>query len=95
MECGIKYCYVRNARHQFHAGIDSHQVCRIVQRTKVSVMEIFCECFGRAKHYWTRKDGDEIVAIMARIPGWERPANATMRSKAYGKQRVFVRRGNE
>ena len=39
--------------------------------------------------------GDEIVAIMARIPGWERPANATMRSKAYGKQRVFVRSGNE
>jgi hypothetical protein len=39
--------------------------------------------------------GDEIVAIMARIPGWERRANATMRSKAYGKQRVFVRSGNE
>ena len=38
MECGIKYCYVRNARHQFHAGIDSHQVCRIVQRTEVSAL---------------------------------------------------------
>lgn len=38
MECGIKYCYVWNARHQFHAGIDSHQVCRIVQRTKVSAL---------------------------------------------------------
>ena len=38
MECGIKYCYVRNARHQFHAGIDSRQVCRIVQRTKVSAL---------------------------------------------------------
>ena len=42
------------------------------------------------------KDGDEIVAIMARLPEWERPANATMKSKVYGKQRVFVRRkGNE
>lgn len=38
MECGIKYCYIRNARHQFHAGIDSHQVCRIVQRTEVSAL---------------------------------------------------------
>ena len=38
MECGIEYCYVRNARHQFHAGIDSHQVCRIVQRTKISAL---------------------------------------------------------
>ena len=75
--------------------LDATKQTGTVQRTKVSVMEIFCECFGRAKHHWTRKDGDEIVAIMARIPGWERPANATMRSKAYGKQRVFVRSGNE
>lgn len=75
--------------------LDATKQTGTVQRTRVSVMEIFCECFGRAKHYWTRKEGDEIVAIMARIPGWERPANATMRSKAYGKQRVFVRSGNE
>lgn len=69
-----------------------------MQRTKVSAMEIFCECFGRPKNYWTRKDGDEIAAIMARLPEWERPANATMRIKDYGKQRVFVRaagNGNE
>ena len=42
--------------------------------------------------------GDEIAAIMARLPDWERPANATMRIKDYGKQRVFVRAsgsGNE
>ena len=75
--------------------LDATKQTGTVQRTKVSVMEIFCECFGRAKHHWTRKDGDEIVAIMARIPGWERPANATMRIKDYGKQRVFVRSGNE
>ena len=69
-----------------------------MQRTKVSAMEIFCECFGRPKNYWTRKDGDEIAAIMARLPEWERPSNATMRIKDYGKQRVFVRaagNGNE
>lgn len=64
-----------------------------MQRTRVSVIEIFCECFGRPKQYLTRKDCDEIVAIMARISGWERPANTTVRSKAYGKQRVFVREG--
>lgn len=61
------------------------------QRMKVSVTEIFCECFGRPRSYMTRKDSDEIISIMARIPGWERPAGATMRSKAYGKQKVFVR----
>ena len=41
-----------------------------------------------------RMIGDEIAAIMARLPGWERPANATMRIKDYGKQRVFIRSGN-
>lgn len=61
------------------------------QRMKVSVTEIFCECFGRPRSYMTRKDSDEIISIMARIPGWERPAGVTMRSKAYGKQKVFVR----
>ena len=64
-----------------------------VPRAKVSVVEIFCECFGRPKNYMTRKDTDEIISIMARIPGWERPAGATQRSKAYGKQRVFIRIG--
>ena len=69
-----------------------------MRRTRVSAVEIFCECFGRPKNYWSRKDGDEIAAIMARLPDWERPANATMRIKDYGKQRVFVRAsgsGNE
>lgn len=61
-----------------------------VPRTKVSVVEIFCECFGRPKNYMTRKDADEIVSIMARIPGWER--NGSMRrDKVYGRQRVFVK----
>lgn len=67
-----------------------------MQRTKVCVMEIFCECFGQPQQRWSRRDGDEIVSIMARIPGWERPANATIKSKVYGKQRAFVRvEGNE
>lgn len=61
-----------------------------VPRTKVSVVEIFCECFGRPKSYMTRKDADEIVSIMARIPGWER--NGSMRrDRVYGRQKVFVK----
>ena len=78
--------------------LDATQQKGTMQRTRVSAMEIFCECFGRPKNYWSRKDGDEIAAIMARLPDWERPANATMRIKDYGKQRVFVRaagNGNE
>ncbi|MCM1190531.1 MAG: virulence-associated E family protein [bacterium] len=63
-----------------------------MQRTKVCAMEIFCECFGRPKQQWTRRDGDEIVSIMTRLPDWERP-RATRRDKVYGKQRIFVRKG--
>lgn len=61
-----------------------------MQRTKVCALEVFCECFGRPKQHWTRRDGDEIVSIMARIPGWER-TGATARISEYGKQRVFTR----
>ena len=71
--------------------LEPEQQVGTLRRTKVSIMEIFVECFQRPKHYWTRKDGDEIAGIMARLPGWERPANATMRSKAYGRQKVYVR----
>ena len=78
--------------------LDAAQQKGTMRRTRVSAMEIFCECFGRPKNYWSRKDGDEIAAIMARLPDWERPANVTMRIKDYGRQRVFVRAsgsGNE
>lgn len=78
--------------------LDPKQQVGTMQRTKVSAMEIFCECFGKIQNQWTRRDGDEIASIMARLPEWERPANATMRIKDLGKQRVFVRRsgnGNE
>lgn len=61
-----------------------------MQRTRVCALEIFCECFGQPKNRWTRRDGDEIVSIMARIPGWER-AGTTARISEYGKQRVFTR----
>ena len=71
--------------------LEPEQQVGTLRRTKVSIMEIFVECFQRPKHYWTRKDGDEIAGIMARLPGWERPANATMRSKAYGRQKVYIR----
>lgn len=73
-------------------NIDNDWACSMADRARNAERHV---AELEDKHYWTRKDGDEIVAIMARIPGWERPANATMRSKAYGKQRVFVRSGNE
>ena len=73
--------------------LDAAQKEGTMQRTRVSAMEIFCECFGRPKHYWSRKDGDEIVGIMARLPEWRRDVSKYGRDKAYGRQRLFLREG--
>lgn len=62
----------------------------VMQRTKVSAMEIFCECFGRPKNAWKRQDGYEIAAIMARLPEWERSIERE-RIKDYGRQRLYKR----
>lgn len=43
-----------------------------VKRTRVCVMEIWCECFGKEQANLKRTDGNEIRAIMARIKKWEK-----------------------
>ena len=62
-----------------------------MQREKICALEIFCECWGRPKSQWKRQDGYEIAAIMARIPGWERPGTYATIS-GYGRQRAFTRK---
>ena len=61
-----------------------------MKRTSVCSMEIFCECFGRPKSTWRKKDGYEIAAMMARVPGWERSSH-TERIAGYGQQRIYIR----
>ncbi len=43
-----------------------------VKRTRVCVMEIWCECFGKEQANLKRTDGNEIRAIMARMKNWEK-----------------------
>ena len=62
-----------------------------MKRTKVCAMEIFCECFGRPKNAWKKADSWEIMAIMARIPEWEKPGNR-MKISGYGQQRPYTRK---
>ena len=63
-----------------------------MHRRSVCALEIFSECFGRPKNRWERKDGYEIAAIMARIPGWER-TEERVRISEYGRQRVWRKVG--
>lgn len=43
-----------------------------VERTRVCAMEIWCECFGRERSQFSRKDSSDIALIMAKMPGWKK-----------------------
>ena len=62
-----------------------------IRREAVSNLEIWCECFGKAKADIRPSDSYAIAAIMARIDGWEK--NGKFRTlPIYGKQRVYLRK---
>ena len=63
----------------------------VKRRTEVSNLEIWCECFGKAREDIKPSDSYAIAAIMARIGGWGKPAKS-MRLPIYGKQRVYRRK---
>lgn len=62
-----------------------------MQRTEVCAMEIFCECFGRPRNAWTRKDSYEITSIMARLTEWEKTGKRS-RINGFGQQRPYTRK---
>ena len=62
-----------------------------VQRTSVSNMEIWCECFGKERANLRRTDSNELTGILARL-GWKR-AESKVRIPLYGPQYVFVPKG--
>ena len=63
----------------------------VVQRTVVSNLEIWCECFGKSKEDIKPSDSYAIAAIMKRIKKWEK-ASARTRIPIYGLQRVYTRK---
>ena len=62
------------------------------QRTQVSGIEIWCECFGKPKAEFTRRESYQVANIMSRIEGWERGTETERpRIPIYGRQRVWER----
>ena len=61
-----------------------------VRRMEVSNMEIWCECFGKAKEDMKPSDSYSIAAIMERMDGWSRTGKARV-LPIYGKQRIYRR----
>ena len=62
----------------------------IIRRMEVSNMEIWCECFGKAKEDMKPSDSYAISAIMERIAGWSKTGKAKI-LPIYGRQRIYKR----
>ena len=60
-----------------------------VERTSVSNMEIWVECFGQDPSKLRKQDSYEIKSIMAKMEGWQR--GGMKRVPLYGVQRVYTR----
>lgn len=59
-----------------------------VSRTRVTVAEIWCECFGKAKEEATRYNTREVADILRNLPNWT-PSDKTAYVGPYGKQRYY------
>ena len=75
--------YVRDADDPMRPGGS-------VRRMEVSNMEIWCECFGKAKEDMKPSDSYAISAIMERIAGWSKTGKAKI-LPIYGRQRIYKR----
>jgi len=65
-----------------------------ITRTKVCILEIWCECFKRERQDLKKADAYEIESILCHIGGWEvyrGSVSGKMRIPMYGVQRTFVR----
>jgi hypothetical protein len=62
----------------------------VKKREEVSNIEIWCECFGKAKEDIQPKDSYNIAAIMKRMKDWSKDGTRR-RIPIYGIQRVYTR----
>lgn len=77
-------------RKQFIQG-NANTGKNLIERDKISAIEIWVECFGKPKEYITRRDSKEINDIMATIKGWKKYKGSRLVGPDYGKQRGFER----
>jgi predicted P-loop ATPase len=78
----------------FRSPDDPTRATGTVRRTQVSNIEIWCECFGRARDAIKKADSYEIEAILRSIGGWSRYNYGKTGKKhipIYGIQRIYVR----
>lgn len=80
-------------RRMYIQGGDFGQEKGTVQRDRVCVAEIWCECFGKDLAAIKRFDMDEIHSLMRQIEGWERyigNKDGKLKFGVYGVQRAYI-----
>ncbi len=82
---------IYSRRDYFHDPDDPTHVTGTEQRTEVSNLEIWCECFGKPKEDIQPKDSYAIAAIMKRMKAWQK-TDVRKRTALYGQQRVYIRK---
>lgn len=64
------------------------------RRDRVCAVEVWCECFGRRREEYGRKENVDITGLLTQIDGWQRNPNP-VEVKGIGRQRVFYRIGGK
>ena len=65
-----------------------------VRRDRVCAMEIWCECFGKAREALKKADSYEIEGILYKLGGWKKyegSSSGKARFIGYGVQKCYVR----
>ncbi len=73
---------------------ESTGITGTVERKKVCIMEIWCECFGKERQNLKKTDSYEMEAILNKIGGWRKytgSASGKSRIPLYGIQKTFER----
>lgn len=76
-------------RNYFREVSDPTRPEGVKKRNEVSNLEIWCECFGKAKEDIRPSDSYAIAAIMKRLKNWEK-SESRRRIPIYGLQRVYT-----
>lgn len=69
-----------------------------IKRERVCALEIWCECFGKAREAIKKSDSYEIEGILYKLGGWQRysgNASGKLRIPSYGVQKAYIRISDE
>lgn len=80
-------------RKDWLAGETSVEGEGVIERDRVCVMEVWCECFGYNPEKIRNLDAREINTILQNMPGWapHKSKSSMLRFDLYGRQRAYTR----